>query len=190
MRWRRWRKRSRITKVRSERVSCFRVRISSVWDRSSAIGEPSSASSRKTQGLQANGSPRFWGIVANKTGVWKRFVGPSMSRDWPGTHGQVALTKNDEAPTWLIVSFGEHERVFCPPRLGSARNRPAGGSSDTCYPSIPLQRPGASASSPPRVTKSDDDPTSFTSVGSLADSPEPPLRPSPATRHAAEILDV
>ncbi len=32
--------------------------------------------------------------------------------------------------------------------------------------------------------------TSFTSVGSLADSPEPPLRPSPATRHTAEILDV
>jgi hypothetical protein len=32
--------------------------------------------------------------------------------------------------------------------------------------------------------------TSFTSVGSLADSPEPPLRPSPATGHAAEILDV
>src|SRR5687768_2290719 len=98
MRWLRWRERSRITKVRSERVRCLRVRLSSVWARSSAIGEPSSASSRKTQGLQANGSSRFWGIVANKTGVWKRFVGPSMSRDWPGTHGQMALTKNDEEP--------------------------------------------------------------------------------------------
>jgi hypothetical protein len=32
--------------------------------------------------------------------------------------------------------------------------------------------------------------TSFTSVGSLADSPAPLLRPSPATGYAAEILDV
>jgi SnoaL-like domain len=32
--------------------------------------------------------------------------------------------------------------------------------------------------------------TSFTSVGSLADSPAPLLRPSPATDYAAEILDV
>jgi hypothetical protein len=32
--------------------------------------------------------------------------------------------------------------------------------------------------------------TSFTSVGSSADSPEPPLAPSPAMGHAAEILDV
>jgi hypothetical protein len=32
--------------------------------------------------------------------------------------------------------------------------------------------------------------TSFTSVGSLADSPEPLLGLSPATGHAAEILDV
>jgi hypothetical protein len=31
---------------------------------------------------------------------------------------------------------------------------------------------------------------SFTPVGSCADSPGPPLRPSPATGHAAEILDV
>ena len=31
---------------------------------------------------------------------------------------------------------------------------------------------------------------SFTRVGSLADSPEPPLRQSPAAGHAAEILDV
>src|SRR5262249_21554013 len=30
---------------------------------------------------------------------------------------------------------------------------------------------------------------SFTSVGNSADSPAPPLRPSPATGHAAEILD-
>jgi hypothetical protein len=39
------------------------------------------------------------------------------------------------------------------------------------------------------LTKNDEDPTSFTSVGSSADSPEPPLRPSPAMGHAAEILD-
>jgi hypothetical protein len=32
--------------------------------------------------------------------------------------------------------------------------------------------------------------TSFTSVGSSANSPEPLLRPSPATDHEAEILDV
>ena len=31
--------------------------------------------------------------------------------------------------------------------------------------------------------------SSFTSVGSSADSPKPPLRPSPATGHAAELLD-
>jgi hypothetical protein len=31
--------------------------------------------------------------------------------------------------------------------------------------------------------------TSFTSVGNSADSPEPLLRPSPVTGHAAEILD-
>jgi hypothetical protein len=31
---------------------------------------------------------------------------------------------------------------------------------------------------------------SFTRVGSLADSPETPLGPSPAAGHAAEILDV
>jgi hypothetical protein len=36
---------------------------------------------------------------------------------------------------------------------------------DTCYPSTPLQRPGALASSSPRVTKTDDEPTSFTLVG-------------------------
>jgi hypothetical protein len=40
-----------------------------------------------------------------------------------------------------------------------------------------------------RLTKSDEEPTSFTPVGSLADSPEPPLEPSPAMGHAAEILD-
>jgi hypothetical protein len=32
--------------------------------------------------------------------------------------------------------------------------------------------------------------TSFTSVGSEADSPEPFLRPSPATGHDAEMLEV
>jgi hypothetical protein len=32
--------------------------------------------------------------------------------------------------------------------------------------------------------------TSFTYLGNSADSPAPPLRPSPATGHAAEILDV
>jgi hypothetical protein len=32
--------------------------------------------------------------------------------------------------------------------------------------------------------------TSFISVGNSADSPEPSLRPLPATGHAAEILDV
>jgi hypothetical protein len=32
--------------------------------------------------------------------------------------------------------------------------------------------------------------TSFTSVGSEADSPESLLKPSPAMGHAAEILDV
>jgi hypothetical protein len=39
-------------------------------------------------------------------------------------------------------------------------------------------------------TKTDDEPTSFTSAGSEADSPEPLLRPSPATDHDAEKLDV
>jgi hypothetical protein len=32
--------------------------------------------------------------------------------------------------------------------------------------------------------------TSFTSVGHSADSPQPLLRPSPATGHHAEMLDV
>ncbi len=63
---------------------------------------------------------------------------------------QVLHCPNRVTTSWLIVSFGEHERAFCPPRLGSARNGSAGGSSDTCYPSIPLQLPGASASSPPQ----------------------------------------
>jgi hypothetical protein len=92
--------------------------------------------------------------------------------------------------SWLFVSFGEQARVFCSPCLGSARNRPAGGSSDTCYPSISLHRPGASASSPPRVTKSDDEPTSFTPVGNSADSPQPILRPSPVTGLDPNIFDV
>jgi hypothetical protein len=47
----------------------------------------------------------------------------------------------------------------------------------------------AISATPLHLTKTDDDPTSLTSVGSLADSPAPPLRPSPATGHAAEILD-
>jgi hypothetical protein len=38
--------------------------------------------------------------------------------------------------------------------------------------------------------KSDDDPTSFTPVGNSADSPAPLLRPSPATDHDAEKLDI
>jgi hypothetical protein len=39
-------------------------------------------------------------------------------------------------------------------------------------------------------TKSAQEPTSFASVGSEADSPESLLKPSPAMGHAAEILDV
>ena len=39
------------------------------------------------------------------------------------------------------------------------------------------------------LTKSDEEPTSFTSVGSSADSPELILRPLPATGYDAEILD-
>jgi hypothetical protein len=50
------------------------------------------------------------------------------------------------------------EWAFYPPGLGSARSGPAGGSSGTCYPSIPLQLPGASASSPPCITKNDEEP--------------------------------
>jgi hypothetical protein len=38
--------------------------------------------------------------------------------------------------------------------------------------------------------KSDEEPASLTRVGHAADSPESLLRPSPATGHAAEILDV
>jgi hypothetical protein len=45
------------------------------------------------------------------------------------------------------------EWAFYPPRLGSARMGSAGGSSNTCYPSIPLQLPGASAISPPTSPK-------------------------------------
>jgi hypothetical protein len=44
------------------------------------------------------------------------------------------------------------------------------------YNLVPYQRPNMAR-------------TSCTSVGSSADSPAPPLRPSPATGHAAEILD-
>jgi hypothetical protein len=40
------------------------------------------------------------------------------------------------------------------------------------------------------LTKTDEEPTPFTLVGHAADSPEPPLRPSPVTGHAAEIPDV
>ena len=82
------------------------------------------------------------------------------------------------------------EWAFYPPRLDSARIGPAGGSSTTCHPSIQLQLPGASASSPPRITKTDDEPTLFTSVGNSADSPALLLRPSPATGHDADMFDV
>jgi hypothetical protein len=64
----------------------------------------------------------------------------------------------------LIVTFGEHERVFCPPCLGSARNRPAGGSSD---PATSLSRSTGLAPQParlpasPKVTMSQDVVTSF-----------------------------
>src|SRR5918992_4564198 len=51
---------------------------------------------------------------------------------------------------WLnFMPFGSSsflvntEWAFDPPRLGSARSGPTGGSSGTCYPSIPLLRPGA-----------------------------------------------
>ena len=39
-----------------------------------------------------------------------------------------------------------------------------------------------------RFTKSDEEPTSFTSAGSSADSPALPLGPSPATGHEAKSL--
>jgi len=40
------------------------------------------------------------------------------------------------------------------------------------------------------VTKNDDDPTSFMLVGKSADSPDPLLRPSPATGHDTDMLEV
>jgi hypothetical protein len=40
-----------------------------------------------------------------------------------------------------------------------------------------------------QCTKTDDEPTSFTSVGNSADSREPLLRWSLATGHAADILE-
>jgi hypothetical protein len=45
------------------------------------------------------------------------------------------------------------EWAFYPPSLGLARSGPAGGSPDTCDPSVPLPLPGASASSPPASPK-------------------------------------
>jgi hypothetical protein len=56
----------------------------------------------------------------------------------------------------------------------------------------PLLRTGTwcETSKRPRITKSAQEPTSFTSVGSSADSLELLLRWSLATGHAAEILDV
>jgi hypothetical protein len=39
-------------------------------------------------------------------------------------------------------------------------------------------------------TKNDEEPTLFTSVGNSADSPEPLLRPSPATGRDADMLEV
>jgi hypothetical protein len=45
------------------------------------------------------------------------------------------------------------------------------------------------APTPLQLTKSADDPTSFTPVGNSADSPELILRPSPATGHDAEIRE-
>jgi hypothetical protein len=57
------------------------------------------------------------------------------------------------------------EGAFYPPRMESARSGPAGGSSGTCYPAIPLQLPGASASSHPCITKSDEEPQCSDSVG-------------------------
>jgi hypothetical protein len=39
-------------------------------------------------------------------------------------------------------------------------------------------------------TKTDEEPASFTPVGNSAASPEPLLRPSPATGHSANMLEV
>ena len=91
---------------------------------------------------------------------------------------------------WLFVTFGE-------PGMGLLPTTHGIGSKWTCWrlvrhllPLIPLQLPGASASSPPCITKSDEEPASFTPVGNSADSPAALLRPAPATGHTAEILDV
>ena len=62
----------------------------------------------------------------------------------------MALSPKHPGSSSVLVN---REWAFCPPRLGSARMGPAGGSSNTCDPSIPLQLPGALASSPPASPK-------------------------------------
>jgi hypothetical protein len=68
---------------------------------------------------------------------------------------------NKNGSSSLLVNT---EWAFDPPRLGLGQSGPAGGSSGTCYPSTPLQLSGASASSPPCITKSDDDPGNYDEV--------------------------
>ena len=67
--------------------------------------------------------------------------------------------------------------------------RTRGAAPDAGTRADPARR-GTLAPPPRKAVYSNMAMTSFTSVGNSADSPEPPLRPLPATGHVAEILDI
>jgi hypothetical protein len=98
---------------------------------------PFSSWSMPCSGAATTCSPALWQCCAR---CFWTFAGHTWPRP-PGSSSVLVNTKGSSA---------RHA-------LGSARIRPAGGSSNTFYPSIPLQWPGASASSPPtspQMTKS------------------------------------
>jgi hypothetical protein len=102
--------------------------------------------------------------------------------------------------SWLFVIFGESQLavldladwIVRSPHSESPFPDSFSSKVVNFYPATRMYSPvGGWFTSPSNhVTKSDDDPTSFTLVGSSADSPELLLRPSPATGHDAEILEV
>jgi hypothetical protein len=69
------------------------------------------------------------------------------------THGNAAIHYTTVYKVGSSSFLVNTAWAFYPPCWGSARSGPAGSSSGPCDPSIPLQRPGASASSPPASPK-------------------------------------
>jgi hypothetical protein len=135
--------------------------------------------------LVGNGHPRGASCWMMRL-MWTVFHTNMAKTSWLfvtfDTAGEVIFTEANPSATQLSERVSKREFVlisdfassitlvntegaFYPPRMESARRGPAGGSSGTCYPAISLQLPGASASSHPCITKSDDDPGSRDSVG-------------------------